>query len=129
MMSGVEPDPGHRFRGPTALDEQAIERGIEGTQGGKPGECLAGTPANEGRRGQHGGDGTGTVSPAEVQGRARGAVLQEKLGPGDTPTGEISFDHGAERPCLEMRALDRRIEDDPTSGGDHTAAQLDVFDG
>ena len=55
------------------------------------------------------------------------ALLDEERHPGDAPVVEIGADHRLERPLLQMRPLQRGVEDDPTLARE-PAAELDVLD-
>ena len=142
----MQADPGGGLRDAAAAGEQDVEVAVRaeqhqqrGERGERPAQQYAGD--TRGARGC-----AGAVPPAEVQrgGRRRRPRVtgtcrprtglaslpgpQQERHPRHTAAGEVGADHAAQRPRLEVGALDGRVEHDPRAAGDEPGTQVDVFD-
>lgn len=70
----------------------------------------------------------GPIAPTEIQSGRPGTGLEDELQPWHTSLEEIGLRHAPQRPLLEMLSLNRRVEQNATSGRVKTHPQFDVLD-
>lgn len=66
--------------------------------------------------------------PAEVERARRAGSLEQQLDPRDAALREVGAQHARERPRLQVRALDPRVEPDPPARRHEPHPELDVLD-
>src|SRR5262249_11964202 len=128
VMRGVEDDSRGRLGRPSTARQQAVEGHVEGDERGEGCDGKPRPPPEYGDRSQDGNGGARTVPPPEVQ-RTRGAPVPEhEADPGDAAPREVGPDHLREAPVLQVRALDRGVEDDPGPTRGEAHPEVDVLE-
>jgi hypothetical protein len=112
----------------TLPQKQPVERLVErDDQHQQPRRERQSSPSERGRQRQRCRRGC-PVPPAQIQSSRARATTQEQHHPGNASSGEVSVDHPAQRPTLQMLPLQDRVEDDAPASVDEPHAQIDVLD-
>jgi len=108
--------------------EQRVEVGVQEHERGAGGDRRTRSRGQERDGARDCGGRAQAMPPAEVERARRAAALQQQLDPRNPAPREVSAKHARERPRLQVRALDRRVEPDRPARRREPHSELDVLD-
>ena len=127
-MQPVQPHPRQSARHAELSDQQCVEGVVEGDERAAERERGPDGPGEHRERGERAHHRADPVSPAAVERGGDPPRAELERHPRRPSAGDVRPQHRAERPPLEVGALDRRIEPEPASGHRQPVTQLDVLD-